>query len=108
MEYVSLPPAPTHTPTPTPLKEKVKQTTQTISEEFSTLVTNAFALMAALSWSEAVKSLFANKGLLAGLPVSKWGPLFFAVLTTCLALMVASTIGKYKKEECTKICPPEK
>lgn len=95
---------PTHHPTPSagPLKAVLQQTTTEMSREFSTLITNAFALMAALAWSEFVKTLFEKHGPLSKMPVA--GPLAFACLATCIAFIVATTIGRMKKPECTKLC----
>lgn len=102
-EWIPTSTTPSASPTPAPLKETLKKTSETISEEFATLITNAFALMAALAWSEFVKTLFSAKGPLSKMPVG--GPFLYAVLATCIALVVTATIGRFKKNDCLNLCP---
>lgn len=90
------------TATPSPIKATLKETTTEMSREFSTLITNAFALMAALAWSDFVKTLFAKRGPFSKMPIA--GPLAFACVATCIAFVVTSTLGRMKKPDCTKLC----
>lgn len=84
------------------MKETLKKTTAVVSEEFATLLTNAFALMAALAWSDFVKALFSKDGPFH--TVSVGGPLIFACAATCIAVIVTSILGRFKKEDCTRLC----
>lgn len=73
-----------------------------VSAQFATLITNAFGLVAALAWSDAIKKLFERGGPMAGMPYT--GPFTYAILVTLLAYGVSVTLGKLVKSECTKLC----
>lgn len=74
-----------------------------VTQEIATLFTNAFSLVAALAWSDAIKAMLKTE-LLVKYPVV--GPVAFAVVVTVLAYAVSTTIGKRGKQPCTTICTP--
>jgi hypothetical protein len=89
-------------------KEALRKAVQTgadMSREFATLITNAFGLIAALAWSDAIKAIFDKLGKLKYWPFS--GPVMFAVLITIMAYVATVTVGRFVKDSCTKVCPPE-
>ena len=77
--------------------------TTAVTQEFATLITNAFSLVAALAWSDAIKALL-QTDILEKYPLV--GPLAFAVAVTMLAYAVSTTIGKRGKQPCTALCTP--
>lgn len=77
-----------------------------VSKEFATLITNAFGLIAALAWSDAIKAIFDKLGTFKWWPFS--GPVMFAMLITLMAYAATMTVGKLSKDTCTKICPETK
>ena len=81
----------------------ISNTTNEMSKEFATLITNAFGLMAVFAWTEFVKKLFKKGGPLSKNPLG--GPFAFACLVTCIAVVVTLTLGRLKKPECTNLCP---
>ena len=76
-----------------------------VSAQFAGLITNAFGLVAALVWSDAIKKLFERGGPMSSIPFT--GPFTYAVLVTLLAYGVSVTLGKLVKPECTKLCDDE-
>lgn len=62
---------------PPPLKEQ-------LPSAFYTTMTAALTTVAALAWTDAIKTLFAPKGPFAS--SAKTGPWIVAVLATCLAI----------------------
>lgn len=77
--------------------------TSAVTQEFATLITNAFSIVAALAWSEAIRNLL-QTNLLEDHPLV--GPLVFAVMVTMLTYLVSTTIGKKGKQPCTALCTP--
>jgi hypothetical protein len=68
------------------------------------LLTNAFGLVTALAWSDAVKSLFAENGVLR--VATNFGPWVYAVGLTCLVYLLTQMtfFAKYAKPTCTSLC----
>jgi hypothetical protein len=65
---------------------------QEITEKLSQLATAAFGLIAALAWNDAIKSLFAEGGVLHFM--AAYGQWAYAVLVTLVAVAVAIWIGR--------------
>jgi hypothetical protein len=63
-----------------------------VADKLATLITAAFGFVAALAWNDAVKSLFANGGVLD--VFGKYGIWFYAVLVTLIAVMITIWIGR--------------
>ena len=57
-------------------------------DKFSTLITAAFGLVAALAWNEAIKSLLAKWGY------DIYGPVVYACIVTAIAVLVTVWVGK--------------
>ncbi|MDA3856010.1 MAG: DUF5654 family protein [Candidatus Woesearchaeota archaeon] len=62
-----------------------------VVEKLAALITAAFGLVAALAWNDAIKSMFAEGGVLYSLASS--GPWIYAILVTVLAVFAAIWIG---------------
>ena len=58
--------------------------TQGFPQAIANTVTTALGTVAALTWADAIKTLFATGGLFA--TTSKWAPWMIAVLATILAI----------------------
>lgn len=71
-------------------------------EKMTALVTAAFGLIAALAWNDAIKALFVgpceaeNAGILCFL--STYGPWFYAILVTILAVSLTVWLSKLTKK----------
>ena len=65
---------------------------QEIVEKMATLATAAFGLVAALAWNDAIKSLFAEGGVLHG--VSTGGVWVYAGVVTLIAVFATVWIGR--------------
>jgi len=72
-----------------------------VIEKISALMTAAFGLIAALAWNDAIKSLFAEGGLLAFL--AKYGVWVYAIFITVIAVVITVWIGKAADKIKTKI-----
>jgi len=59
-----------------------------VVDKIATLITAAFAFVAALAWNDAIKSAIETFGL------QKYGPLFYAIFVTVLAVIVSVWIGR--------------
>lgn len=68
--------APQQTPPP-PLKQQIPAT-------FSNTIVMALTTVSALTWADAIKSLFAKKGLFESSAI--WGPWLTAIAATILAI----------------------
>lgn len=66
-----------------------------VIDKVSEMVTAAFGLVAALAWNEAIKSLFAQGGPLAG--AAEYGPWVYAIFVTIIAIIAAIWIGRIAK-----------
>ena len=73
-----------------------------VIEKFSTLIIGAFGLIAALSWNDAIKSLFQgpckseNAGALCA--ASSSGPWVYAIIVTFIAVIATIWIGKISEK----------
>lgn len=76
-----------------------------VSREFATLLTNAFGLVAALAWSDALKGAFARIQAFKDWPAV--GPFILAALITVGAYACSVAMSRIVKPQCTKMCPPE-
>jgi len=84
------------------MKQKAKREAEKIKreviEKVAALVTAAFGFVAALAWNEAIKNAIIQLGL------EKYGPLFYAIIVTVIAVVAAIWIGRIKGkingEEC--------
>lgn len=63
-----------------------------VVEKLAALIAAAFGLIAALAWNDAIKSLFAEGGVLYFL--AKGGPWIYAVIVTIIAVFATIQIGK--------------
>jgi hypothetical protein len=76
--------------------DTAKKTTTDLTIRFADLLVTAAGIVAALSWSDAVKSLFAEKGILYRF--AKGGPFVAAIVITLFAIWIG-----YLR---TKLVPP--
>ena len=83
----STPPPDTATPTPPPPPTSLPY-------GFVTTMTTAMGTVAALTWTDAFRSLFAPKGMFA--TSAHTGPWLVAVIVTCLALMGINALNRFK------------
>jgi len=67
-----------------------------VINKIAALMTAAFGLIAALAWNDAIKSLFAEGGLLAF--VAKYGVWFYAILVTIIAIVMTVWIGRLSEK----------
>ena len=65
-----------------------KEIRKQVIEKIATLITAAFGFVAALAWNDAIKD-----GIIA-LGLDKYGPLFYAIIVTALAVLVSIWIGR--------------
>ncbi len=65
-----------------------KQVKEQVVDKLSAFITAGFALAAALAWNEAIQQTIKNIGL------EKYGPFFYAVIITILAVIMAVWIGR--------------
>jgi len=63
-----------------------------VIEKIAALMTAAFGLIAALAWNDAIKSLFAEGGLLFFL--ATYGVWVYAILVTVMAVVITIWIGR--------------
>lgn len=73
-----------------------------IQQQFATLISNAFAIVAALAWSDALRAMFDHLELFKGHAVV--GGFVMAALITLAAFMAGRALGKYAKQPCTRLC----
>lgn len=66
-----------------------------ILEEFSRLIIGALTLVAALAWNDAFRNFFQQYPSL-----QKNGPWIYAILVTCIAIIMMSIVTHYK-EKCS-------
>lgn len=66
--------------------------------KLTTLVTAAFALVAALAWNDAIKSIFAAYiKPVFGIAGEMWSMIIYAVVVTIIAVVAAIWVGKVAK-----------
>lgn len=63
-----------------------------VLDKMSSLLTASFGVVAALSWNEAISSLFKEEGLLYFL--ATYGVWVYAILVTLLAVVMTVWIGR--------------
>lgn len=73
-----------------------------VSREFATLLTNAFGLVAALAWSDALKGAFARVRVLQSWPML--APFALAVVVTLAAFVASAALSRLVKPQCTRLC----
>lgn len=86
--------------------EKASAATGEVSREFATMLTNAFGIVAALAWSDALKNSFSKLEVFKTWPFI--GPFVFASVITLLAYVTSRLLGKFTKKPCTTLCDPTK
>ncbi len=72
-----------------------------VIEKITALLTAAFGLVAALAWNDAIKGLFATGGALESL--STYGPWFYAVFVTIIAVYITIQLGKISDKAKTRL-----
>lgn len=73
-----------------------------VSREVATLLTNAFGLVAALAWSDALKGAFARIQAFKTWPVI--GPFLLAAVITLGAYFASVLTSRIVKPQCTRLC----
>jgi hypothetical protein len=91
-------------PPPPSSQSTTTTTTNEVSQQFTTLIVNAFSLVAALAWSEALSGAFEKIPFFKSVPT--WGPFMYAGLVTLAAYFVAKSLSGYVKTPCTTLCTP--
>lgn len=76
-------------------KEKEELKKETLSR-FTTLITAAFGLVAALAWNDTIKALFV---MLFGKAETFWAMLVYAVIVTIIVVYVTYKLSKMSKEK---------
>lgn len=76
-------------------KEKEELKKETLSR-FTTLITAAFSLVAALAWNDTIKALFI---MLFGKAETFWAMLVYAVIVTIIVVYVTYKLSKMSKEK---------
>lgn len=74
-----------------------------VPRHFLTLVANAFSIVSALAWSEAITGFFEKVNMFRNAPLA--GPFVYAILITMLAYLVAKWFEV--KPGCTRLCEPQ-
>lgn len=78
-------------------KDEAKKIKTEVVEKIATLITAAFGFVAALAWNDAIKNAISQLGL------EKYGPLFYAILVTVIAVVVTIWIGRIRgKVNCSE------
>jgi hypothetical protein len=79
------------------------------SRKMFELLTQAFSIVTALAWSDAVKSLFADNGVFH--VAMRFGPWVYAIVLTLVVFFITQMtfFSKYAKAPCINTCstPPE-
>lgn len=73
-----------------------------VPQQFITLITTAFGIVAALAWSDALTTYFKHFGLFRSMPLL--GPFLYAGVLTLLAYGVGRVLGQYAVQPCTRVC----
>lgn len=76
--------------------KSVKKLQINVVEKMATLITSAFALIAALAWNEAIRDLFVGAGPLSFLATK--GPWVYAIFVTFLAVFATIWIGRVSEK----------
>lgn len=82
------------------------QVSSQVSQQFSTLIVNAFSLVAALAWSDALNAALARAKVFNGMPMV--GPFLYAAGVTLLAYGIGRALAGQVAQPCTRLCasPP--
>ena len=70
------------------INQEAKEVKKQVFEKLATLITAAFGFVAALAWNDAIKNAIASFGL------EKYGPLFYAIVVTVIAVVASIWIGR--------------
>ncbi len=65
---------------------------QQVIEKFTTLITTAFGLVAALAWNDVIKQFIEN------LDLKNFGPIVYAFIVTLLAVFATVWLGKLSEK----------
>jgi hypothetical protein len=93
----------TTAPPTTNILAKVKQSGNDVTRRILELLVGAFTLVTALTWNDAVKSMFAKGGVFA-FEFGRWGPWINAVFITLLVYFLTMWLKKYITSPCTNLC----
>jgi len=77
-------------------------TSTTVPQHFITLFSNAFGIVAALAWADALSGFFKSFDTFQKHPLL--GPFLYAVVVTLLAWLVGHTLGQLVTQACTRLC----
>lgn len=91
--------------TPSPDKNiigVVKQKGDEVTRRILELLVGAFTLVTALTWNDAVKSLFAETGIFYR--QGRWGPWINAVFITIFVYCATMWLKNYITSPCTTMC----
>lgn len=77
-----------------------------VIDKLAALITAAFGLVAALAWNDAIKSLFAEGGILYFM--ANGGPWVYALLVTILAVIMTMWIGRVAQKAEDKLVKKNK
>jgi len=75
--------------------KEIKKTKQAAQEKIITLILGGFALVAALAWNEAIKSLFEQMLKSSGTLIGKF---VYALLVTSIVVIVSIQLQKISKK----------
>jgi len=70
------------------LKKEAMNIKKEIINKISSLITAAFAFVAALAWNDAIKNAIVS------LHLEKYGPLLYAILVTIIAVVASVWVGR--------------
>jgi uncharacterized membrane protein len=66
--------------------------TKSVIDKLTALMISAFSLVAALAWNDAIKAMIKDLNL------SRYGPWFYAVIVTLIAVVMAVYLGKVSEK----------
>lgn len=75
------------------------QPTTNVPQTFATFITNAFSIVAALAWSDALTNFFKHYDVFKTYPLA--GPFLYACFITLVAYVVWRTLGKVARPAVT-------
>lgn len=74
----------------------------TVPQHYSTLIYNAFGIVAALAWADALSGFFQSFDVSKRHPL--FGPFMYAALVTLFAWFVGHWLSNSVKLPCTRLC----
>lgn len=89
---------------PTSMISKVKRSGDEVTRRILELLLGAFTLVTALTWNDAVKSMFAKGGLFDFAGFGRWAPWVNAIFITLLVYLVTMWLKQYISKPCTNLC----